>query len=217
MDPNMDDEIQGKIMGDEELSALNLAPLETIENKGFLSDTDNVIRKFNRNTMWLAAGLLGTLIFGALVLALQEPYRKAANQLKEELQAGGDALVNANPSSLSKAVGLNPESSMAEINSEHGNSVDNPFAAFPLQENRPPVIEAPESTKTTVPTPAPDINQSNADSWSSVHRKDFASVTRSNLHNIRRRSSLRFRYAGVKMRLLALWHESLARSQQTGN
>jgi hypothetical protein len=55
MDPNMDDEIQGKITGDEELSALNSAPLETIENKGFLSDTDNVIRKFNRNTMWLAS------------------------------------------------------------------------------------------------------------------------------------------------------------------
>lgn len=77
--------------------------------------------------MWLAAGLLGTLIFAALVLALQEPYPKAANQLKEELQASGDALVNANP----KAVGLNPEN--------------------PPPENRPPPMEAPESTKTTVP------------------------------------------------------------------
>jgi hypothetical protein len=197
MDPNMDDEIQGKITDDEELSALNSPPLEKIENKGFLSDPDDVIRKFNRDTMWLAAGLLGTLIFAALVLALQEPDRKAANQLKEELQASGDALVNANPSILSKAVGLNPES--------------------PPQENRPPAMEAPESTKTTVPAPAPDINQSNADSWSSVHRKDFASVIRSKIHNIRQRSSLRFRYAGVKMRLLALWHQSLARSQQPGN
>jgi hypothetical protein len=62
MDPNMDDDIQGKITGDEELSALNSPPLETIEDKGFLSDADSVIRKFNHNTMWLAAGLLGTLI-----------------------------------------------------------------------------------------------------------------------------------------------------------
>jgi hypothetical protein len=209
--------IKEKITGDEELSALNSPPLETIENKGFLSDTDNVILTFNRNTMLLAAGLLGTLIFAALVLALQEPYQKGANQLKEDVQASGDALVNANPSTLSKAVGLNPESSMAEINSEHGNSVDNPFAPLPPQENRAPTMETPDSTITTVLAPAPDINQSNAGSWSSVHRKDFASVIRSKFHNIRHGSSLRFRYAGVKMRLLALWHQSLARSQQPGN
>jgi len=51
----MDDDIQGKITGDEELSALNSPPLETIEDKGFLSDADSVIRKFNHNTMWLVS------------------------------------------------------------------------------------------------------------------------------------------------------------------
>jgi hypothetical protein len=35
-----------------------------------LTGTERVIEKFNRNTTWVATGLLGSVIFAALILAL---------------------------------------------------------------------------------------------------------------------------------------------------
>jgi hypothetical protein len=63
------------------------------------------------------------------------------------------------------------------------------------------------------PEPSPDL-QANATSWSSAHPYDFARMIRSKIHNIRHRSSARLRLVDVKMRLIALWHQSLARSQR---
>jgi hypothetical protein len=63
------------------------------------------------------------------------------------------------------------------------------------------------------PEPSPD-SQANATSWSSAHPYDFARVIRSKIHNIRHRSPPRLRFVDVKMRLIALWHQSLAGSQR---
>jgi hypothetical protein len=74
----------------------------------------------------------------------------------------------------------------------------------------------PESAKVAAavkPEPSPD-SQANATSWSSAQSYDFARVIRSKIHNIRHRSPARLRFVDVKMRLIALWHQSLARSQR---
>ena len=63
------------------------------------------------------------------------------------------------------------------------------------------------------PEPSPD-SHANATSWSSAHPYDFARVIQSKIHNIRHRSPARLRFVDVKMRLIALWHQSLARSQR---
>jgi hypothetical protein len=79
-----------------------------------LPATDDVLRRFNRDTEWLATGILGALVSATLVLAalIQEGPPKSVDQAKEERQTGGNALVNANPSRSPKAVG---EGSMREI------------------------------------------------------------------------------------------------------
>jgi hypothetical protein len=74
----------------------------------------------------------------------------------------------------------------------------------------------PDSAKVAAavkPEPSPD-SQANATSWSSAHSYDFARVIRSKIHNIRHRSPARLRFVDLKMRLIALWHQSLARSQR---
>ncbi len=63
-----------------------------------LPTTNDVLSRFNRDTEWLAKGILGAMVFAALVLAaqIQEGQPKAVDQPKEERQTGGNALVNAN-------------------------------------------------------------------------------------------------------------------------
>jgi hypothetical protein len=65
-------------------------------------EVDDVFRRFNRDTEWLATGILSAMVSAALVLAalIQEGQPKAADQAKEERQTGANALVNANPGNL---------------------------------------------------------------------------------------------------------------------
>jgi hypothetical protein len=79
MNPNQDDEPLGEISDDGEPRVLNAPLLQTREYPLALRGTPNVMRAFNRNTIWVATGLLGTVIFAALVLAVQERHPMAAN------------------------------------------------------------------------------------------------------------------------------------------
>jgi hypothetical protein len=92
---------------------------EEARNIAAAPTTNDVLRRFNRETEWLAAGILGVLIFAALMLAtsIQEGQPKAVDQAKEERQTDGNALVNANPDTLCKAVGLLAESFTGEVSS----------------------------------------------------------------------------------------------------
>jgi hypothetical protein len=56
--------------------------------------------------MLLATGLLGTVIFAALVLAVQERYQKAPVFTDEVDQSGGEISLNANPLVLSRVMGF---------------------------------------------------------------------------------------------------------------
>ena len=59
--------------------------------------TRDVIRSFNRDTAWLATGVLGALVLAALMLAVEEHESKA-------MQAGRDFLVNANPATMASVI-----------------------------------------------------------------------------------------------------------------
>ena len=153
MNKNLDSEIQGGITGDGDSRALPAPPLQSREHPVALAGTGAVIRRFNRDTMWFTTGLLGTVIFAALVLAVQERHPKSAVRTDEASQTGGDLLLNANPAALSKVVGLNGKST-DEISSGPATNVDDGFS--------------------------PEINHSdlhtNARSWSPAHRQDSARV-----------------------------------------
>src|ERR1700737_2685878 len=57
--------------------------------------------------------------------------------------------------------------------------------------------------------------QANATSWSPAHGPDSAQVIRSKIPTVRYRTFVRHRIVDVKMRLIALWHQSLMPSEKS--
>ena len=167
MNSNQDNEPLGEIADDGQPSVLNALALE---------GTRNVMRRFNRNTMLVATGLLGTVIFAALVLAVQEHHPLPAEVAKKAMQTSGEVLPNANPVELSEVAGLSGKST-DKISSDQATSFDDGFT--------------------------PEINhaypQANVSSSSLAQPHDSARVIRPTVANGRYRSSTHLRFVDVKM------------------
>src|SRR5580704_17911670 len=144
----------------------------------------------------------------------REHYPKAADLTEEARQTGGDLLLNANPAALSEVVGSN-EKSTGEITAGQATSVDHGFTVISPQENSSPRMETTASSQTPADALTPEVNhpdvQANASSSSPAHWQDPAREIRPKIHVLRSRSSVRPRFVDVKMRLIALWHQSLVR------
>jgi hypothetical protein len=207
--------------GKQESRALPAPALAAQENSVLLPDTNDVIRKFNRDTRCVATGVLGAMVFAALILAVlvQERHPKADDLTKEARQAERDLLLNANPASLFTVVGLNGKSSTDKMTSGQASSVDHAFTEISPKEIPSSQMKDAASTPTPVLAFTPEINrhgvQANTSSWSPVHWQDSARVIRPKIRNVRDRSSVVLRSVDVKMRLIALWHQSLARSEKS--
>ena len=134
------------------------------------------MRRFNRDTMLVATGLLGTVIFAALVLAVQEHHPLQQRSPKKAMQTTGEVLPNANPVELSEVAGLSGKST-DQISSEWVTSFDDGFT--------------------------PDINhanlQANVSSRSPAQRHDLERAIRPTIAYVRHRSSTRLRFANVKI------------------
>jgi hypothetical protein len=192
MNDNLDNGTQGESMSDGDSRALPAPELQAHEHPA-LPGTHEVIRRLNRDTTWVATGLLGAVIFAALVLALLECHPKADDLTKEARQTTGSASLNANPSALGNVAGSNGQSTN-EITSRQATSVDHGL---------PPEIKH------------PDV-QANAPSWSPANRPDFARVVRPIIPDVKYRLPVRPGYVDVKTRLIALWHQSLEREKSRG-
>ena len=145
--------------------------------------TRDVIRSFNRDTAWLATGVLGALFLAALILAVEEHKSKA-------MQAGRDFWVNVNPATMASVI--------AESSNSNGKT-DTPLYEVPSRQT-----ESAASTPFPVPASTPQKNRD-----ASRHAQAPEPKTR----NVRNRSSVASRFIDVKRRLIELWHQSLARSE----
>jgi hypothetical protein len=114
---------------------------------------------------------------------------------------------------------LNGKSSTSKVTSKQATSVNRSFTEISLQENPSSQMEAAASTPTPVLAFSPEINrrdvQANAGTWTAAHRQDSERVMGLKVPRARFRSSVRLRFVDVKMRLIALWHQSLARSEKS--
>jgi hypothetical protein len=194
--------------------------LETPEHLVALPGTSDVIRRFNRDTARLAMLVVGVVVLAALVLAalVQERHPKAADLTEEARQAEDDFLLNPNPPTRFAVVDLNGKSSTGKMTWKQATSANRSFTEICPQENPSPRMETAASTQTRVLAFTPEINrhvvQANAGSWTAAHRQDSGRVTGLNPPRARSRSFVRLRFVDVKMRLIALWHQSLARSEK---
>jgi hypothetical protein len=147
--------------------------------------TRDVIRSFNRDTAWLATGVLGALVLAALMLAVEEHESKA-------MQAGRDFLVNANPATMASVI--------AETSNSNGKT-DTPLYKVPSRQTE-------SAASTPIPAPA-STPQKNRD----APRQDSTQAPAPKTRNVRNRSSVASKFIDVKRRLIELWHQSLARSE----
>jgi hypothetical protein len=135
------------------------------------------------------------------------------------VQARGDLLLNANFATRFTVVGLNGKSSTGKMTSGQASNVGHAFTEIYPKEIPSSQMEAAASTPTPVLAFTPEINhadvQANENSWSPAHSQDPVRAILPKIPNVRYRSSVRPRFVDVKMRLIALWHQSLARSEKS--
>jgi hypothetical protein len=177
-----DEKVPGESDGDAGMAldakASDAEPFRDLLNSDLaaaLAETNDVIRRFNRDTKRLAALVVGAVVSAALIMLAvlaQDCHPKAVELTDEAVQARGEPLLNANSASLTEA------------------STPAPVLAF-----------------------APGISHINA--VATADSRDSARVIQPKIRNAGNRSSVVRRTVDVKMRLLALWHQSLARSENS--
>jgi hypothetical protein len=181
--------------------------------------TDDVIRAFNRDTHQLAALLLGAMGSAILVLGIltREREPNAADLPGKELLTSRDPLPNANPPMLSQAGTLNGESSVHETASELTSTKGPAVADTRLQENSFPQMEIPALTQTPVFGRMTQVNNpgvQDKDSRCSPRVSQGAPrIFKKKLGRISYTSSGRLRFVGLGSRLVALWHQDVARAE----
>jgi hypothetical protein len=180
-----------------------------------LAETNDVIRRFNRDTKRLAALVVGAVVSAALlmlaVLAL-DCHPKAVALTDEAVPAVGEPLLNANSASLTKAEGLKGKETTG-VTSGQESSVDHPSTEISPKENPSSQEVTIPSTPTSVLAFTPEISHLSA--LVTANSRDSARVIRPKIHNAGNRSSVGRRTIDVKRRLLALWHQSLARIEKS--
>jgi hypothetical protein len=197
--------------GEGELRTLPSPALASTVYTVALPETSDTIRRFNRDTRWLATGVLGALVCAALVLAM----------LVQDRQPKADDLtvLNANSPTRFTVVGLNGKSSADKMTSGQASRVDQASTEISPKENPSAQIEAAASPPTPVLGFTPEINHTkarlNTFSWTPVIRQGSARVIGPKIRNARNRSSLAIGSVDVKRRLIELWHQSLAKSEKS--
>ena len=176
-----------------------------------LPGASETIRRFNRDTRWLATGILGVLVCAVLVLAVLVQERKP--------KADDLTVADANSSDGFTVTGLNGKSSGDKTTSGQASSVDQASTEISPKEKSSPQMEAAGSTPTTVLGFAPEISHTKAGlgtfSWTPVVRQGSARVIGPRTRTVKIRSSFGFGTVYVKRRLIELWHESLARNAKS--
>jgi hypothetical protein len=160
--------------------------------------TGDVIKGYNRDTAWLATGVLGAVVLAALMLAVEERQPKAT-------QAERDLLPNANSATVESVVAKSSNVN-GEMTPRAGSGADPEFTEAPVQENPSSQRESAASTPSAVLALTPEMNRN-------AHRQDSGRVRGPKTRNGRNRSSAAFRSVDVKKRLIELWHQSLAKSE----
>jgi hypothetical protein len=196
--------------------------LESREHSKAYPGPNDVLRRFNRDSRCLAAGVFGVVVFTALAFAalVPERYSKKADLTKQTSQVKSGYLLNAGFPTLFSGGNLNAKRPTSQVTSGTAASVDQGFAEYSSDEN----LARMEAVAAPTPDPALMLShemnrllaQANGSTVSPAHRRNFAQVIRTRIPQERQKSSGRLRDVDVKTRLIAPWHQSLRREKSRG-
>jgi hypothetical protein len=178
--------------------------------------TNDVFRRFNRDTEWLAAGLLGVVLFAALAFAFLVPERhlRTADLTTEGSQAKSGSLVNADAARLLRIVDLNAKIPANEVTSGTATLVDQSISTNSSKETLSGIEAGAASTPSPVAVLSPGMSSTIAQADGNTWSPDSARVIAARIPKESYRSPRRPRVFDIKMRLVALWHQSLLRSEK---
>ena len=195
----------------------NVVPIPAGEHGPSAND---VLRRFNRDTAWLAVGLLSILVLAALALALlpPQPHRAIHSLAAPASQDKSTTSLTEDAAVLSLIVDSNSESSAIEVTSKTLAHVDQGATGSSSKES----VARREAARSIpapilLPEPTPNFAMANVDNRSHVQRKEAARAFRAKGPHRRSKSSYALTDADVKKRLIELWHQSLERTEKPQN
>jgi hypothetical protein len=172
-------------------------------------EASETIRRFNRDTRWLAMGVLSVLVCAAFVLGVLVEERKP--------KADNLTVVNASSSNGLAVRGLNGKSSDDKTTLGQTKTIDRECTEIPPKEKSSAQMEAAASTSTPVLGFVPEISHTkgvvNTLKWMPLTRQTARVIGRK-MRNVNR-SSVGLETADVKRRLLDLWHKNLEQSAKS--
>jgi hypothetical protein len=162
--------------------------------------TGDVIKGYNRDTAWLATGVLGVVLLAALMLAVEERQPKAR-------QAERDLLPNANAAMVESMVAKSFRSN-GKMTTDSGSSADHAFTETSPQQIPSLQMKPAASTPISAPAFTPQKDRD-------APRQDSTQAPAPKTRNVRNRSSTASGFIDVKRRLIELWHQSLPKSEKS--
>jgi hypothetical protein len=190
----MGSDTQGEAATDDASTTQPPSRPEVLEPAVALNGALKAMARLNRNTTWVAAGLLGSVVFAAVMVAVRDPHPKSDDTTDVSPQVKSDLLPNSHPSP-DFSVASSTEKSAGEITSGQAASVDS-GSTSQIKQDRPAV-------------------QAIATPWSPAPRPHFVRDSRPKIPNLRHRSSKRPGIVSLKLRKITLWFRSLVRNERS--
>ena len=188
------------------------------EKSMFRPGANDVLRRFNRDTGWLAVWLLSVLVLAAFVLAflIPEPH-PARDGLEGRLSQAKSIPSRTEDVALSQIVDSNSKSSASEVTLGTLTYLDQGATESSSKESVARTEAAAGSTPASIlvlPEPSPGFATAKMSNHSPAQTKEPAQVIRGKTSYRRSKSSYALRDVDVKKRLIELWHESLSRTEK---
>jgi hypothetical protein len=198
-------------------SKSNAPALRTPEQTVPSAETNDVLRRFNRDTGRLTTLVVGAAVSAAFMMAVlvQDRHPTAVGLPEEARHAGDEVSPNANSGTLLPNLGLPGKVSPDEITTGQARSVDHSFIETIPKEDTSP--QAPASTSASAPPPPAASARRIPTVTLPANDKIVARAVRRKIRSARYLSLMAPRSGGVKLRLVALQRESLARSGKSPN
>jgi hypothetical protein len=179
---------------------------------------NDVLRRFNRDTAWIAVLLLSALVFAALacVFLIPGPRPAMADLQGRASQAKIAPSLTADAAEPVKIVDTNAKNSANPVPSAMLPHIDQVPAENSSKEPRAVTETAAGSTPAPIavlPEPSPAISTANVSIWSPAQQKESAQAIRGKAPYRRSKSSARLTDVEVKKRLIELWRQSLVRTE----